>query len=234
MLKQIYEKRQIDCTIKDFLMENFSNCFELEEKLKNIEYQMAIETDNNILEKLMNKYGRIQDEFIINGGYDIQEKYKKICSGFHFGELFLGSMYNNLSGGERTKVNLAKILMSEPDILLLDEPTNHLDVETLEWLEELLSSYSGTILVVSHDRYFLDKICNKLLCFEGNKIVESLRYSLNNTVECSKLSDKFKSNLISNNENVQEDVVSNDEDSHVLENIVHSAFFTILETISEH
>ena len=169
MLKQIYEKRQIDCTINEFLMENFSKCFELEEKLKNIEYQMTIETDNNILENLMNKYGRIQDEYIINGGYDIQEKYKKICSGFHFGELFLGSMYNNLSGGERTKVNLAKILMSEPDILLLDEPTNHLDVETLEWLEELLSSYSGTILVVSHDRYFLDKIATKTILIEQGK-----------------------------------------------------------------
>ncbi|MBR2705119.1 MAG: ABC-F family ATP-binding cassette domain-containing protein [Clostridia bacterium] len=169
MLKQIYEKRDIDCTVEEFLMENFSKCFELEKKLKCIEEEMATETNDNLLQKLINKYGRIQDEYVLNGGYEIQEKYKKICSGFKYDDLFLCSMYNTLSGGERTKVNLAKILMSNPDILLLDEPTNHLDVDTLEWLEELLSSYSGTILVISHDRYFLDKIATKTVLIESGK-----------------------------------------------------------------
>ncbi len=169
MLKQIYEKRDVDCTVEEFLMENFSKCFELEKKIKSIEEEMSMETNENILQKLVNKYGRIQDEYVLNGGYEIQEKYKKICSGFKFDDLFLNSNYNTLSGGERTKLNLAKILMSNPDILLLDEPTNHLDIETLEWLEELLSSYKGTILVVSHDRYFLDKIATKTVLIERGK-----------------------------------------------------------------
>jgi len=166
MLKQIYEKREVDCTINEFLMENFSKCFELEKKLRSIEIDMTKEADGYVLQKLIDKYGRFQDEYALSGGYEIQEKYKKICSGFKFDEVFLNCMYNTLSGGERTKVNLAKILMGNPDILLLDEPTNHLDVETLEWLEDLLSSYSGTLLVVSHDRYFLDKIATKTVLIE--------------------------------------------------------------------
>ena len=103
------------------------------------------------------------------GGYELEEKFKKICSGFKFNKVFLDSEYNNLSGGEKTIVNLASILLKNPSILLLDEPTNHLDIETLEWLENFLNDYKGTILLISHDRYFLDKVSTKTILLENGK-----------------------------------------------------------------
>ena len=103
------------------------------------------------------------------GGYELEEKFKKICSGFKFNKDFLNKEYNNLSGGEKTIVNLAYILLKSPNILLLDEPTNHLDIETLEWLENFLIDYKGTILLISHDRYFLDKVTTKTILLESGK-----------------------------------------------------------------
>lgn len=103
------------------------------------------------------------------GGYELEEKFKKICSGFKFDKNFLNTQYNNLSGGEKTIVNLASILLNNPSILLLDEPTNHLDIETLEWLESFLIDYKGTILLISHDRYFLDKVATKTILLENGK-----------------------------------------------------------------
>lgn len=124
---------------------------------------------NQDIEKLINKYGRLQEEYITLGGYDLQEKFSKICSGFKFNEEYLNKKYNTLSGGEKTIVNLAKILLKEPSILLLDEPTNHLDIETLDWLEGFLKEYKGTIILISHDRYFLDKVVNKIILLDKGK-----------------------------------------------------------------
>ena len=103
------------------------------------------------------------------GGYELEEKFKKICSGFKFSKDFLSKEYNTLSGGEKTIVNLAKILLKNPNILLLDEPTNHLDIEMLEWLESFLITYKGTILLISHDRYFLDRVATKTILLENGK-----------------------------------------------------------------
>lgn len=103
------------------------------------------------------------------GGYGLEEKFKKICSGFKFDKEFLSKSYNSLSGGEKTIVNLAYILLKNPNILLLDEPTNHLDLEMLEWLENFLIDYKGTILLISHDRYFLDKVATKTILLECGK-----------------------------------------------------------------
>ena len=103
------------------------------------------------------------------GGYELEEKFKKICSGFKFDANFLTTKYNKLSGGEKTIVNLASILLKNPSILLLDEPTNHLDIETLEWLENFLIDYKGTVLLISHDRYFLDKVSTKTVLLENGK-----------------------------------------------------------------
>lgn len=168
-LRQIYEKRPVDCTVHEFIMESFSKCFELEKKMYELELNMAIEQDMTKIEELLKSYGIVQEKYTSIGGYDIQEKYKKICSGFNYGEEFVNLSYNNLSGGERTKLNLARILIDNPDILLLDEPTNHLDIEALEWLENMLSSYNGTILFVSHDRYFIDKIATKTVLIENGR-----------------------------------------------------------------
>lgn len=125
--------------------------------------------DMQDLDKILNKYGKLQEKYISLGGYELEEKLKKICSGFKFNNDFLNKEYNSLSGGEKTIVNLATILLKSPSILLLDEPTNHLDIETLEWLENFLINYKGTILLISHDRYFLDKVVTKTVLLEKGR-----------------------------------------------------------------
>ncbi len=168
-LNQIYQKEKEDLLVKEFLERKFEDINSLEKEMKKLEKEMTIETNEIRLEKIINKYGKLQEQFILIGGYEMQEDYNKICSGFRFDDDILNKKYNLLSGGEKTIVNLAGILLSKPSILLLDEPTNHLDIETLEWLEEFLISYKGTILMVSHDRYFLDKVATKTILIENGK-----------------------------------------------------------------
>ena len=128
--------------------------------------------------KSINKLDKMQEEFRIKGGYQLNEKIEKIKHGFKLSDDLLNTDYNNLSGGEKTIVNLASLVLSNPDILLLDEPTNHLDIETLEWFEEYLSNYNGTVVIVSHDRYFMDRVVNKIICIEnGHEDVYHGNYS---------------------------------------------------------
>ncbi len=121
------------------------------------------------LDLVLQKYGRLQEKYIAIGGYELEEKFKKICSAFKFDADFLQKKYNSLSGGEKTIVNLATILLKNPSILLLDEPTNHLDIQTLEWLENFLKEYRGSILLISHDRYFLDKVATRTILLENGR-----------------------------------------------------------------
>lgn len=169
VLNQIYENEESDVLVEDFLYDSFVELIQIEKELKNIEEKMSSEQDLNSLDKLIKRYGNIQEKYQILGGYEIQEKYSKICSKFNINEKMLNQNYNNLSGGEKTKLNLAKLLLKNPDILLLDEPTNHLDIESLDFLEELIIDYKGTILIVSHDRYFLDKVVTKTILLENGK-----------------------------------------------------------------
>ncbi len=168
MLNQTYKTETQNMLVTDFLQQGFADMIKLENSMKELEEKMST-ISNDEIQKILNKYGRIQEEYIAIGGYEMQEKYKKICSGFKFDENILNRQYNLLSGGEKTIVNLAKILLKNPNILLLDEPTNHLDIETLQWLEDFLISYNGTILMVSHDRYFLDKVATKTILLEEGK-----------------------------------------------------------------
>ena len=169
VLKQIYENEKEDVLVKEFLYDSFKGILEIEQKLRNLEEKMEIEKNQNELEKIIKKYGNLQEEFMAVGGYEIQEKFSKICSKFNIKSEMLKRNYNNLSGGEKTRVNLAKLLLKNPDILLLDEPTNHLDIDSLNFLEELIKKYNGTVLVVSHDRYFLDKVITKTILLENGK-----------------------------------------------------------------
>ncbi len=169
VLKQIYENEKEDVLVKDFLYDIFKDVLEIEQKLRNLEKKMAIENSQNELEKIIKKYGNLQEEFIAVGGYEIQENFSKICTKFNIESEMLKRNYNNISGGEKTRVNLAKLLLKNPDILLLDEPTNHLDIDSLNFLEELIKKYNGTVLVVSHDRYFLDKVITKTILLENGK-----------------------------------------------------------------
>ena len=169
MLKQIYEYEKENPNVYNFLQRSFEQFFELERKLKKLEDEMSYEKDDEKMSELLKKYGNVQQKYIQMGGYDIQEKFNKICSGLQINDKMLNQNYNDLSGGEKTIVNLGALLLKEPSILLLDEPTNHLDMEKLEWLEKFLKEYKGTILMVSHDRYFLDKVATKTILLENGK-----------------------------------------------------------------
>lgn len=144
-----------DILVKDYIYDAFNKVLELKNKLGKLESSLS--SDINIL----NKYSRLQEEFINLGGYEYETKICKILSAFNITDEMLERNFNSLSGGEKTVCSLIKLLLQEPDILLLDEPTNHLDIKRIEWLENYLSSYKGTVVIVSHDRYFLDKVITK-------------------------------------------------------------------------
>lgn len=169
MLNQVYEREIENPTVEEFIKRSFGEYISLEEKMKQLENQMNSELDGDKLNSILKKYGNLQEEYMSKGGYELQEKFDKICTGFEFSKQMLSQEYNLLSGGEKTRVNFAAILLKNPDILLLDEPTNHLDIKTLEWLEDFLINYKGTILMVSHDRFFLDKVATKVVLLENGK-----------------------------------------------------------------
>ena len=168
-LKQVYPNENDSMLVEEYLKRSFKKYFDMEKRLKELEVLMLDKNQN--IENIIKKYGRLQEEYITLGGYELEEKFKKICSGFKFKTEFLNKKYNTLSGGEKTIVNLATILLKNPDVLLLDEPTNHLDIETLEWLEKFLNSYKGTVVLISHDRYFLDKVVSKIILLEKGKTI---------------------------------------------------------------
>ena len=151
--------------VKDILYDSFKEILELEELLKKYEEKMNADPNNiNIITKYLN----IQEKFMNNGGYEINTIIEKITHGLNINYL-LDKEFSHLSGGEQKRVVLAAIIIKKPDILLLDEPTNHMDIKTLEWLEDYLNKYSGTVLLASHDRYFLDKVTNKTILIENGK-----------------------------------------------------------------
>ncbi|MBQ7307431.1 MAG: ABC-F family ATP-binding cassette domain-containing protein, partial [Clostridia bacterium] len=154
---------------KDILLSAFKDLFAMEEKLKKLEDEMTNCQDEILLEKLINKYSKEQEVFMELGGYEINTKIDYVLSGLKIEKSFLEKRYDVLSGGEKTLIQFAQILLSNPDILLLDEPTNHLDIKRMEWLENYLSKYNGTVIIVSHDRYFLDKVVKKVFEIDNQK-----------------------------------------------------------------
>ena len=157
-----------ECTVRDILTRDFKDVFEIEAHMKELEKQMAAANPNE-LERILDRYGKLQNRFMDLDGYTIDSKISELCNKFRIDENMLNRKFNTLSGGEKTIVNLASIMLSNPDILLLDEPTNNLDIDTLEWLESYLKSYTGTIILCSHDRYFLDKVVSKIVLIERGK-----------------------------------------------------------------
>lgn len=174
-LKQEPELRKEE-TVKDILYESVSDIIKMSNRLKEYEIKMT-NSEGKELNELIIKYSNLQENFINIGGYEIDTKISKIISGFKLNNL-INKKYNNLSGGEKRIVSLAAIMIKEPSILLLDEPTNHLDIETLEWFENFIKKYKGTILLVSHDRYFIDKVSTKIVLLErGKEIIFNGNYS---------------------------------------------------------
>lgn len=153
-------------TAKSVIEMAFEDLKGIEEDLKSLEAKLSDYEDPNY-EKTLKRYGDLQERFELQGGYETREKINKICSGFKFHEDFLNKDFDILSGGEKTRVILAKILLEQPSILLLDEPTNHLDLDSVEWLENYLNEYDGTVLIISHDRYFLDHVVKEIYEIDG-------------------------------------------------------------------
>ncbi|MFA9465059.1 MAG: ribosomal protection-like ABC-F family protein [Velocimicrobium sp.] len=148
-------------TTKEVIQMAFESIYELRKKMSNLEEKMAT-LEETELEKVMRNYSCMQEEYERSGGYELETKISKITEGLSITERLMKLPFADLSGGEKTRIILAKLLLEEPDILLLDEPTNHLDIHTIGWLEYFLMEYKGAALIISHDRYFLDHVVNKV------------------------------------------------------------------------
>lgn len=155
-------------SVSEFLSSSFEEIYRISKEMRLLEYEMT-NPQNEDMEKILNRYGVLQQRFDDLGGYLIDSKINEICNKFGIDSELLERDFSKLSGGEKTIVCFAKIMLSDPDILLLDEPTNNLDIDTLEWLEKFLQNYTGTILMSSHDRYFLDKVATKIVLIERGK-----------------------------------------------------------------
>lgn len=155
-------------TVLDVLNKAFDNVKEAEVKMKELETKMT-SLKGEELERALKEYNKLQEFYEVHDGYRQEEKLKRICTGLKINEEFLKKDFEILSGGEKTTVVLGKILIENPDILLLDEPTNHLDMESCEWLEGFLKSYKGIVIIVSHDRYFLDNVVTKIIEIEDKE-----------------------------------------------------------------
>jgi ATP-binding cassette subfamily F protein 3 len=153
-------------TIWEEMMTVFAPLKQMENELRQLELQMGdpdVIADHKRYEKLLKDYDTLQEQFKNKGGYQYEADIRSVLHGLNFSDYdWANTPVTSLSGGQRTRLALGKLLLTKPDLLILDEPTNHLDIETLTWLEQYLQNYPGAILVVSHDRYFLDKIVTEV------------------------------------------------------------------------
>ena len=157
-----------DDTIYNEMLSVFKNLIETENELRQMEHEMS-SLKGTELEEHMKKYSDLQYQFELMDGYSYKSRIKGVLKGLGFSEEDFERPVNSLSGGQKTRVYLGSLLLSNPDLLLLDEPTNHLDIDSVTWLEEFLKSYTGAVLIISHDRYFLDKIVTKTIEIENKK-----------------------------------------------------------------
>jgi len=151
-----------DATVYQVIDSAFESLRELKRSIEAFQAQLA----ENPEAAVMGRYGALLSEFESRGGYEVETRIKKVCTGLDIGPEMQNKLFSRLSGGEKTRVNLARIILMDPHVLLLDEPTNHLDIRSVEWLEEYLQSFKGTVVVISHDRYFLDRVVKRIIELE--------------------------------------------------------------------
>lgn len=179
----IFKKKGIKCgylaqipsypetvTVIEVLMEAFGDIGQIKNKLTILEEEMALSPENMTV--LLEHYGRYQEQFTALDGYAVDEKLNRIIIGMSFSETFLNRRFMSLSGGEKTKTMLGKMLLEAPDVMLLDEPTNHLDIKTLEWLEGYIKESESAMIMISHDRYFLDHTIEKIVELSKGETIE--------------------------------------------------------------
>ena len=160
---------ETDKTIIDEVRSVFCDLLSIEKELKEIYNIISVTKDEKELNEINKKYAKLQTYFEAKDGYNIEVKINTVLNGMGFSDKDYNMRVNNLSGGEKTRLALCKLLLKEPALLILDEPTNHLDFKTLKWLEDYLLTYKGAILMVSHDRYFLDKTVTSIFeIYKGN------------------------------------------------------------------
>ena len=154
-----------DFTVERVLRTAFVELDGIRRKLEKLEQQMTASTPRDILQQ----YDELMNRYTVGGGYEIDVDLEKICNGLNIPKPMREQLFCMLSGGEKTRVNLARLLLEKTDILLLDEPTNHLDMKSVEWLEEYILKFKGTVLTISHDRYFLDRIVQRIVELRDGK-----------------------------------------------------------------
>jgi ATP-binding cassette subfamily F protein 3 len=164
--QQLYHS---DNTIYEELLAVKSDVIEMDKKIRSLELDMA-HAEGAELEKIMNQYNHLQTIFESGEGYTYKSKVLGVINGLGFGGDAMHQCINHLSGGQKTRVALGKLLLTEPDLLIMDEPTNHLDLESVRWLENYLTGYNGSVLIVSHDRYFLDRIANSIVEIDRGRV----------------------------------------------------------------
>lgn len=156
-----------ELTIGEEMKNAFATLLETLDKMKVLEKKMA---DGGDIDDISHEYAELSSYFEARDGYRIDVKIKQVLNGMGFGSTPTDRVISTLSGGEKTRLALAKLLLEEPNLLILDEPTNHLDFETLMWLEDYLKGYKGAIIIVSHDRYFLNKVCTRICEIEQGRL----------------------------------------------------------------
>lgn len=181
-------------TILEEVLTVFKPLIDMENYLRELEHKIAEEGSKNnshILEKLMNDYSHVLEDFASKNGYGYKSEAKGVLKGLGFKDDDMDKPINILSGGEKTRVLLGKLLLKKPTLLLLDEPTNHLDSEAIEWLEFFLKQYKGTVMLISHDRYFLDQVVDRI--FEiHNKKLKSYNGNYSKFIELSKVEKELE------------------------------------------
>ncbi|MDQ0208541.1 ABC transporter ATP-binding protein [Alkalicoccobacillus murimartini] len=184
-----------DRSIWDEMLTVFEPLRQKEKKLRELESLMSDQTvlsNDTQYTKLLKEYDELQITFKDEGGYQYEADIRSILSGLHFSNFDYTTSISKLSGGQRTRLALAKLLLSKPDLLILDEPTNHLDIDTLSWLEQFLTGYQGAILLVSHDRYFLDQIVTGVIELSRQ---HSLKYTGNYSHYLDEKAARFEQEL---------------------------------------